>query len=617
MERKLAAILAADIVGYSAQMERDEAGTFARLSERRKDIFEPEIARHGGRIFKTMGDGILAEFGSVVQAVECAVALQAALGDRNTAVPENEVIRARIGINLGEVIVEGDDRYGEGVNIAARLEQLAEPGGICVSDKVAREVEKKLAFGFVPMGPQKVKNITEPVVVFKVSREPGSRRAGPKGPGRGRALAGSAIMMVAAIAAALMLWIAPFATKREGPPVLAVLPFANLTGDASNDYLGIAVPDGVLTILSSSPVLRVVARSASLSSPPSDSARQVAWRLGAAYLLEGSIRQGGLGYEVAARLLDGATGDQVWSGTFGGQGRDVSALQEAVAREVYVEIGSAQGVVVGQLVPLSWEGLSDNPAEYDIFLRAAAAILTWTDQGRQDAMRLLTDGLVRFPKSVLLRVLLAGLHSNLITDRVTDNPVREADAAWALLQQVGAKQDMTTLERWMYHYVRAAVAPKATGDLAGAFADAVAAQRLVPYEPLSAIDLSEVAVNAGHPELGIAWAEFAVEAMKPATWGEGNLAWAYLHGGRNADALRLYESLEYRCELCFAVALVRAGRLDEAKAVVEQVRKDWPAASVEIASLDDTDRFPAMVEPQLSAWANDLRKAGLPETAPP
>ncbi|MBB4272292.1 hypothetical protein GGE12_000034 [Rhizobium mongolense] len=152
MDRKLSAILAADVVGYSALMERDEAGTFERLRAGRKELFEPEIARHHGQIFKLMGDGMLAEFGSVVDAVECAVSLQRGLAERNAAVPEDQRIRVRIGINLGDVIVEGEDRYGEGVNVAARLQQLADAGGICVSAKVAREVEKKLALGFESMG---------------------------------------------------------------------------------------------------------------------------------------------------------------------------------------------------------------------------------------------------------------------------------------------------------------------------------------------------------------------------------------------------------------------------------------------------------------------------------
>ena len=202
MERKLAAILAADVVGYSALMERDEAGTFERLKAGRKELFEPEIERHHGRIFKLMGDGVLAEFGSVVDAVECAVSLQRGMAERNAAVPEDERIEVRIGINLGEVIVEGDDRYGEGVNVAARLEQLAEPGGICVSGKVAKEVEKKLAFGFEPMGEQKVKNIAEPVLVFRVRLDgaPAMRAAPPMREAR-VAWAAAARRLAAALAA--------------------------------------------------------------------------------------------------------------------------------------------------------------------------------------------------------------------------------------------------------------------------------------------------------------------------------------------------------------------------------------------------------------------------------
>ncbi len=169
MERKLAAILVADIVGYSAQMERDEAGTYDRVTARRRQIFEPAIARYQGRIFKLVGDGLLAEFGSAVQAVECAIAVQTSLDERNRDVPDDQKILVRIGINLGEVIVDGEDRFGEGVNIAARLEQLAEPGGICVSEKVAREVERKLAFGFESMGVKRVKNIAEPIHVYRVS----------------------------------------------------------------------------------------------------------------------------------------------------------------------------------------------------------------------------------------------------------------------------------------------------------------------------------------------------------------------------------------------------------------------------------------------------------------
>jgi len=152
MERKLAAILAADVVGYSRLMEQDEAATFERLKAHRVELVEPEIAAHRGRIFKLMGDGLLAEFASVVDAVECAVDIQRGMAERNAGLPDDQRIDVRIGINLGEVIVEDGDRHGEGVNIAARIEQLADPGGVCVSGKVANEVEKKLSFSFEPMG---------------------------------------------------------------------------------------------------------------------------------------------------------------------------------------------------------------------------------------------------------------------------------------------------------------------------------------------------------------------------------------------------------------------------------------------------------------------------------
>jgi adenylate cyclase len=172
VERKLTTILAADVVGYSRLMENDEAGTFDRLRAHRKQLFEPEIVKHHGRIFKLMGDGLLAEFGSVVDAVECAVTLQRGLAERNANVSDDQRIDVRIGINLSEVIIEGDDRLGEGVNIAARLQQVAEPGGICVSEKVAKEVGKKLAFTFEAIGERQVKNIAEAISVYKVLDRP-------------------------------------------------------------------------------------------------------------------------------------------------------------------------------------------------------------------------------------------------------------------------------------------------------------------------------------------------------------------------------------------------------------------------------------------------------------
>ena len=272
MERRLAVILAADVVGYSALMERDEAGTFARLSAGRKELFEPEIARHHGRIFKLMGDGLLAEFSSVVDAVECAVSLQRGLSERNATVPASERIQVRIGVNLGEVIVDGDDRYGEGVNIATRLEQLAEAGDVYVSGKVAKEVEKKLAFGFESMGEQRVKNIVEPVSVYRVNIDgTATPRARSSLPWRRRAslIAAGLMAIILVSGAALYGWM-NWAGQAKGPalpekPSIVVLPFDNLSDDPQQAYFADGIAEDLMTDLSRLSGLFVVSRNSAFA----------------------------------------------------------------------------------------------------------------------------------------------------------------------------------------------------------------------------------------------------------------------------------------------------------------------------------------------------------------
>ena len=384
MERKLAAILAADVVGYAALMERDEKGTHERLMAGRKELFEPEIARHHGRIFKLMGDGMLAEFGSVVDAVECAVSLQRGLAERNANVPEDRRVQVRIGINLGEVIVEGDDRYGEGVNIAARLEQLADPGGICVSGKVAREVEKKLAFGFEPMGAQQVKNIAEPVQAFRVRLDgmPVKRMAlvSPK----------RALPWAAAVAAIVLLaggaWFAlrtpaPDLAGRPGaglsrrcdsPPVadgkpsLVVLPFANLSDDKEQGYLADGITEDLTTELARVPGLFVISRNAAFTYK--DKAMlpaQIAKELGVRYILEGSTRRVGDDMRINAQLIDAQSGGHVWAERFDGPWAEVFALQDKVVGQVATALKLR--LVSGQA---EMAGGTKNPAAYDAYLRA-------------------------------------------------------------------------------------------------------------------------------------------------------------------------------------------------------------------------------------------------------
>ncbi|RWP16597.1 MAG: adenylate/guanylate cyclase domain-containing protein [Mesorhizobium sp.] len=339
MDRKLAAILAADVVGYSTLMERDEAGTFERLRAGRKDLFEPEIARHHGQIFKLMGDGMLAEFGSVVDAVECAVSLQRGLAERNAAVPEDQRIRVRIGINLGEVIVEGEDRYGEGVNVAARLQQLADPGGICVSAKVAREVERKLAFGFEPMGEQKVKNIAEPVQAFRVILE----EQAPRQPARSSpprwVWAGAAVLALILVLAGTTWRFWPSATVSDMPRI-AVLPFDDMSAGADQGYLSDAVAEGIITELSRSKTYAVIARNSSFRyrDKPTD-ARQIGDELGVDYLLEGSQQKVGDRLKVTAQLLNAHDGSHLWANTYNREIGDLFVVQEEIIRTLADRVG--------------------------------------------------------------------------------------------------------------------------------------------------------------------------------------------------------------------------------------------------------------------------------------
>jgi adenylate cyclase len=292
VERRLAAILAADVAGYSRLMGRDEAGTLARLKSLRHEPIDPEIAAHKGRLVKTTGDGLLIEFPSVVEAVACAVAVQRAMAERNADIAAAERIEFRVGINLGDIILDEGDIHGDGVNVAARLEALAEPGGICVSAIVYEQVRDRLDLAFEDRGEQNLKNIARPL--------------------------------------------------RPDKPSVAVLPFANMSSDPEQEFLADGLAEDIITALSRFPSLFVMARNSSFTyKGRAVDVKTVGRELGVRYVLEGSLRKAGSRIRVTAQLVEAGTGNHVWAERYDRDLADIFALQDEIAEKVTIAVAPA------------------------------------------------------------------------------------------------------------------------------------------------------------------------------------------------------------------------------------------------------------------------------------
>src|SRR6516225_5044839 len=304
--RRLAAILAADVAGYSRLIGADESGTLERLKALGRELLDPKIAEHKGRLVKTTGDGLLVEFGSVVDALRCAVEVQREMTGCNASVPPDDRIEFRIGINMGDIVVEEGDIFGDGVNVAARLEALAEPGGICVSARVQEDAIGKLDLGFEDIGEQNLKNIARPVRVFRV-----------------RDLGVAAKSLAAPTSPVL-----PLPDK----PSIAVLPFANLSGDPEQEYFADGMVEEIITALSQIRWLFVIARNSTFTyKGQAADVKQVGRELGVRYVLEGSVRKAGTRVRITAQLIDALTGTHLCPGRFDGLLEDVFELQDKVA----------------------------------------------------------------------------------------------------------------------------------------------------------------------------------------------------------------------------------------------------------------------------------------------
>jgi adenylate cyclase len=409
VERRLVAILVADIAGYSRLMGADEEGTHAALTTLRREATDPEIAKHHGRIVKTTGDGLLVEFTSVVDAVRCAVAVQREMALRNNDVPKERRIEFRIGINLGDIIIDEDDIYGDGVNVAARLEALAEPGGICISRTVRDQIRDRLPYLFEDLGEQSVKNIARPVRVYAL--RPGA---------------------VANLSAARV----PPATTISPPagaPRLSiiVLPFANLSSDPEQQYFADGISEDVTTNLSQIAGMIVISRNTAFTyrNKPVDT-KQIGRELGVRYVLEGSVRRLGNRLRVTAQLIDAATDAHLWAERFDGDTDDLFALQDEITSRLARALGA-------ELIAAETARPTEHPDALDYILRARAALgRPSSREVYAEAISLFEHALMLDPQSVEAQAELAQTLMSRVSDLMTDSPAADLARAEGLVGQV-------------------------------------------------------------------------------------------------------------------------------------------------------------------------------------
>ena len=580
VHRRLAAVLAADVVGYSRLMEADEEGTLARLKQLRKELIEPRIAESQGRTVKLMGDGALVEFPSAVDAVRCAVDIQRIVEKLNEGLPAQQQIAFRIGINLGDIIVDGDDIYGDGVNIAARLEGLSEAGGVCVSGDVYRQVHGKVDAVFDDLGAQQVKNIAEPVHAYAV-RPPIPRTA--------RA-----------------------AVLPSDKPSIAVLAFQNMSGDPEQEYFADGIVEDIITALSRMRWLFVIARNSSFTYKGSNvDVRQVGRELGVRYVLEGSIRKGGDRLRITAQLAEAATANHLWAEKYDGALEDVFDLQDQITMSVV-------GAIAPTLEQAEIERAKSKPTEsldaYDHFLRGMANFYRQTQDATSEAISHFSKAIELDPNFATAFGMAAQCYfwrkaNGWMIDRAQEiaEGVRLARRAVEL-----GKDDAIALARGGHSLAHLA------GDLDAGIAFIDRALALNPNLAAAWHLGGFLKVFHGEPDTAMKYlaqtmrlSPLDVEIHRMQT----GMAFAQMFTGRFDEASTwatkaLREMPDYLPGLSVAAAShALAGRMEEASRAMQRLRQIDPA--LRVSNLKDW--LPVRRPEDLAKWGQGMQIAGLPQ----
>ncbi len=620
-QRHLAAILAADVAGYTRLMEQDETDTFARLKAHRKELFEPEIEKYGGRVFKLTGDGLLAEFGSVVDAVECAVAVQRGMAERNKDVADDRRIDVRIGINLGDVIVEGEDRHGDGVNITARLQELAEPGGIAVSRTVVDHVKHKLALRFESLGEQRVKNITDPIAVYRLAADRTARRL--RVPARLMRLGGRRVSL--AVAAAILLLIAGtgatswYLYSRDRQPIprlsIVVLPFKNLSNDPEQEYFADAITNGLTTDLSRIEDSFVIAPNTARTYKGRNlEAKQIGHELNVRYILDGSLRRTENQVRINAQLTDTETGAAVWSDRFDGDWTKSMQLEDEItgrlARRLDLELTNEESRRAQSERP-------NDPDAVDLAMRAWSVLNQPYSRERLEQSRSLFEQALHIdPK---LSKALVGLSRTLATEvnyRWSAAPAEALARADDLVSRVLSASPNNA----MAHFVKGEILRAGGKDFESAIGEYEAAIAINPSLAPAYAQLGHAKIRAGRAEEAFVPLQTAIR-LSPRDpllniW-YFIICHAYTHLGRDDAAIEWCRRsvaigpfwISY---VDLASAYAWTGRKDEAQAAVAELLKLMPNYTVDRWAHEGWSSNPVFLA-QYQRIIEGLRKAGLPE----
>jgi TolB-like protein/Tfp pilus assembly protein PilF len=566
-QRRLAAILAADVVGYSRLMEQDEAGTLAALRQRRREILQPLVAAHHGRIVKVMGDGVLVEFGSAVNAVTCAVELQKRMAEANEGTADPRII-LRIGINLGDVVVDRGDLYGESVNVSARLEGMAEPGSILVSSSAYDQVKNKITTDFEDLGVQTLKNIAEPVRVYRITGTPRASIAASK--------------------------------VETDKPSIAVLPFVNMSADPEQQYFGDGVTEDIITELSRFHSLLVIARNSSFQYRAAADVKQIAQELRVQYVVEGSVRRSGGRARITAQLIEGETGNHLWAERYDRTIDDIFIVQDEVAQAIAATI---EGRMAASGARRSRRKPTNDLAAYDYFLQGRESV---EQRGDTDAAaRLLRRAIELDPRYAQAYAWLSRVHIHLYHFDLRSETLCEA---LTLAQQA---LSLDEADAWCHAALGFAYLLTGQHELAG-----VHLNRAIALNPMDVRITSQRALWLSYTGRGDEATRSLDADLRrdpfPPSWYWSFLGVALFQARRYEEAIQAHSrpTKLYRWDYYYiTAAYAHLGLIDRARTFGAEIRRLHPDFGLEQVAL--TERFQHQAD--LDHLLDGLRDAGLSE----